>query len=151
GSRSHARTSAGQRAGMSALRSLTTLAAGIVVAFLAGSAGAANYTFSGKFTSNRGKGAQIPLVGLTPAGLAIHGCGGLTFMSGPGVGGDYTPEFHPNKAGINQRGIKDLGCMPAAPGVQIATTGKGRGGAFTLPIGAFLNVHPMTTINAISA
>ena len=50
---------------------------------VASSAGAANYTLVGKFTSNRGKASNVPLVGLTPAASAINGCGGLTFMSGP--------------------------------------------------------------------
>src|SRR5262245_54841319 len=109
--------------------SLTSLATSAALLLVATSAGAATFPVFGKFTSNRGKGAQVPLVGLTPAAKAINGCGGLTFMSGPGVAGSVTPPTHPNMVGINNRGAKDLGCVPAAVGAKIATTGKGVGGA----------------------
>jgi hypothetical protein len=133
---------------MRAIRSLRFLAAGAALCLVASSAGAVNYTFAGKFTSNRGKGAQVPLVGLTAGAAAINDCGGLTFMSGPGVAGTMTP-VPTMTVGANSRGGMDLGCMPLAAGKNVASTGKGVGGQFTLPAGAFKNVGPATTINAI--
>jgi len=70
-------------------------------------------------------------------------------MTGAGPAGTMTPVLTMAQ-GINQRGIKDLGCMPQAKGVMVTTTGKGVGGAFTLPAGAFKNIGPKTTINAVA-
>jgi len=137
---------------MRAIRSLTSLVAAAALLLVASSGGAAVYTLGGKFTSNRGKSAQVPLVGLSVAAKAINLCGvgmALTFMSGPGVAGTVTPATHPNMVGVNDRGGKDLGCMPQVNGVMITTTGKGVGGAFTLPAKALKNPGPATTINAI--
>ena len=127
-----------------AIGSLSSVAACAALLSVATAAGAANYTLAGKFTANRGRDAQVPVIGATS-------CGGLTFMSGPGAAGTMTPATHPVKVGINTRGGLDLGCMPNVPGVKLVTTGKGVGGAFTLPAKAFNNPGPMTTINAISA
>src|SRR2546428_4489070 len=117
-----------------AIRSLASLVAGAALLLAASTSGAAKqYTFAGKLTSNRGKSAQVPLVGNT-------GCGGLTFMSGPGVSGTVTPSSHPNVVGINDRwhrmgftiSVVDRMCVKHAPGVEIVSTGEGVGGAFTL-------------------
>ena len=135
---------------MRAIRSLTSLVACGALFLMASSSGAAVWSLGGKFTSNRGKSAQVPLVGLTANAGSINGCGGLKFMSGPGVAGTMTPATHPNAVGVNQRGLKDLGCMPQAfKAPMITTTGKGVGASFLLPANAFKNPGPMTTINAI--
>ena len=139
-----------------AFGSLTSLAA-CAALLIASSAGAANYTLVGRFTSNRGKGAQVPLVGFTPAASAINGCGGLQFMSASGPPGTMTVLPPGMNIGINNRGGMDLGCMPAnrivvggvGVGKKVVTTGMGVGGQFTLPTIAFKNPGPMTTINAI--
>jgi len=146
---------------MRAIRSHRFLVASVALLFLlAGSANAATYSLGGRFTSNRGRAAQVPLVGLanegataTPNGIAA--CHGLKFMTGAGPAGTVTPVLTMVQ-GANQRGIKDIGCMPQAPrkgpmtpGVAITTTGMGVGGAFVLPAMAFQNMGPPTTINAI--
>src|SRR5262245_34770696 len=101
--------------GMRATRFLTSFIAGTAVAIMASDATAANYTLVGRFTSNRGKAAQVPLVGFTPAAGAINGCGGLTLMSASGPAGKVTVLPPGMIVGINQRGGMDLGCMPHAP------------------------------------
>ncbi len=126
---------------MRAIRSLTSSIACAALVLVASSAGAANYTFAGKFTSNRAKPAQVPAVGNTT-------CGGLTFQSGPGVTGTMTPATRV-PMGINTRNAMDALCMKHAPGVKLITTGKGKGGAFTLPAKAFSAPAPATTINAL--
>ena len=128
-----------------AIRSLTSIVACAVTLVTASSIGAVNhYTFAGKLTSNRGKSGNInvPMIGNAT-------CGGLTFMSGPGVAGTMTPATHPNVVGVNQLGLKDLGCVPHAAGVMVATSGKGKGGAFTLPAKAFVQDLP-DCINCIA-
>ncbi len=145
---------------MHAIRWRTFSAAIAALVGMSAPAGAANYTMAGRFTSNRGRGLQVPLVGLSPDAGAIHGCGGLKFKSGPGLPGTVSGTYYSGlfmDVGANTRGGMDLGCMPHAPGgvapgvgKQIVTTGMGKGGRFTLPTVAFKNPAPMTTINAIS-
>lgn len=146
---------------MRAIRSLRFLVVSVALVFLlAGSASAATYSFGGRFTSNRGRSAQVPLFGLagepaTGTAMGLAGCRGLQLMTGAGPAGTVTPMLTMAQ-GINNRGAKDLGCMPNAPrlgamtpGVMVTTTGKGVGGAFTLPVKAFVNMGPPTTINAV--
>jgi hypothetical protein len=131
---------------MHATRWRTSAAAVAALVGMSASAGAANYTLAGRFTSNRGKAAQVPLVGATP-------CGALQFRSRSIY--RYDSLFY-KAMGANTRAGMDLGCMPHAPGgvapgvgKKVVTTGMGKGGRFTLPTVAFRNPAPMTTINAI--
>jgi hypothetical protein len=120
---------------------------------LVGSSAAAvkYYTFTGKLTENRGKTTNVPMAGNT-------GCGSLTLFEGPfpGVGGimlergvntqpqvALTPMFD----WMDPMQAKDLGCVKhaaklKAPGGLLQTTGKGVGGAFTLPPQAFTQPYP---------
>jgi hypothetical protein len=112
---------------------------------------AANYTFTGKFTSSRGRVINIPLVGNTP-------CAPLTLMSGPGTGGTMTPAIHMIVRGVNTQpsmavtgnyqggnGL-DLLCVKHKAGVKVATNGNvtanGKGGGFVMPPDAFSKPLP---------
>jgi len=108
---------------------------------MSGSAWAGTYGFTGKFSSNRGKIINIPMVGNTP-------CAPLTLMTGPGVGGTMTPTMHPIIRGANtqpQMAVtsmfagtgRDLLCVKHAAGKVLVTdnmvTGMGKGGGFVFP------------------
>jgi len=135
---------------MTAVRSLTVSVCAALMLF-SGSAGAAYYTFTGKFTSNRGKIINIPVVGNTP-------CAPMSIMSGPGVAvpQTMTPATHmivrgantqPGKKvttnfnGVTSKGARDLRCVKnIADGRHnlIKTDGKGtskggKGGGFVMP------------------
>src|SRR5262245_59128977 len=75
-------------------RSLTSLFACAAVVLVSTAAFAAQYSFTGKFTSNRGKIINIPVVGNTP-------CAPLVLMTGPGKGGTMTPATHMIIRGAN--------------------------------------------------
>jgi hypothetical protein len=113
---------------------------------------AANFSFTGKFTSSRGKLINIPLVGNTP-------CAPLTLMSGPGNGGAYTDHTRMIVRGVNtqpQRAVttsfqgtgRDLLCVKHIAGRQVATDGMGtamgKDGGFVMPPNAFSKPLPPT-------
>ena len=123
---------------MRAIRSLTSLVAWVAVVLIASSAGAVNnYTFAGRLTASRGKNTNVPLAGNT-------GCGSLTLMSGAGMiaRGQNTLPNAPVTAGFNWKTGKDFGCVKHNANVVLQTTGKGVGGAFTLPAQALKLPYP---------
>src|SRR5919108_5011392 len=109
---------------MRAARSLaSTVCTGLML--FASAAHAATFTFTGKFTSSRGKLINIPLVGNTP-------CAPLTLMSGPGQGGTNTYASHMIVRGANtqpQMAVttnfnatgRDLRCVKHVAGKQVTT------------------------------
>ena len=125
------------------------------------SADAAYFTFAGKFTSNRGRIVNIPMIGAT-------GCTELTLMTGTQNDkvAPHTMELSPvpvtrrvntqPKAKtmlmtMNQAVISgvDLGCAKHVAGKLLKTTaGTAKmgavGGAFTLPDHVWFNPFPMT-------
>ncbi len=131
-------------------RSLWALSIGATLMLVSSAAGAVSYGFTGKFTSNRGKIINIPVVGNTP-------CAPLTLMSGPGMGGKTTPMTHmivrgantqPQKAvttNFNMTG-RDLLCVAHLPGKKLTTdnmvTAMGNGGGFVMPPNVFSKPLP---------
>jgi hypothetical protein len=127
---------------------MSMFACGAVV--LVSTAGfAAQYSFTGKFSSNRGKIINIPVVGNTP-------CQPLILMTGPGNGGTMTPAVHMIIRGANTQpqqmvttnftpykapAARDLLCVrelraanKVVPKITTAgATGGGKGGAFVMP------------------
>jgi hypothetical protein len=95
------------------------------------SAAPKSYTLTGKFTSNRGKIVNLPLVGTVPC--AGVGLSNLTVMEGPGgaiVPAPTTPAGPFPGMTANAFGN---GCAGHVPGRKITTTGAGVGGAFVMP------------------
>jgi hypothetical protein len=90
------------------------------------------YTLTGKFTSHHGQLIDLPLVGNAP-------CPSLTLMSGPG-GPIPMPTTPPARTMTRANAF---GCAGAAP-VQVATTGIGVGGAFTLATDALVQPPPQS-------
>jgi hypothetical protein len=114
------------------------------------------FTFSGKFTSNRGKIINIPVVGNTPCApmILMTGPGGgigaiMTSMGGVGPNpGTMTPAVHPVLRPANtqpQMAVttmfagtgRDLLCVKHAANKVVNTvggkTGGGKGGGFVMP------------------
>jgi hypothetical protein len=132
------------------MRSTRSLASTAVILLVTAASHAGEFTFTGKFTSNRGKIINIPMVGNTP-------CAPITFMSGPGNGGTNTYASHMIVRGANtqpqgpvtpdyQGHGRDLRCVKHAAGKKIATDGMvtsmGKGGGFVLPANAFTKPLP---------
>jgi hypothetical protein len=132
------------------MRTTRTLLSVWLVMLVATVAHAANFTFSGKFTSSRGKIINIPVVGNTP-------CAPLTLRSGPGEGGTMTPYSHMIQRGVNtqpnmivtpyyQGPGRDLLCVGHVAGKKLATDGQGtamgKGGGFVMPANAFTKPLP---------
>src|SRR5262245_3423957 len=129
---------------MRAARSLWALSLFGTLLLVGSASSAAVYGFTGKFTSNRGKIINIPVVGNTP-------CAPLTLMTGPGMGGTITPMTHmiirgantqPQKAvTTNFKGTgRDLQCVKQVAGKKLTTAGAtamGKGGAFVMPPNVF--------------
>jgi hypothetical protein len=145
---------------MRALRSLTSLIVLTAAVLGAAQVQAVTFTFAGKFTSNRGKIINIPVVGNTP-------CAPLTIMSNyfamPVTPAPVTPAVRTIIRGANtQPQIKvmtgfvgypattmvarDLQCVKHAPNKFVMTTGAGPGGmvggAFVFPNNAFSKPLP---------
>jgi hypothetical protein len=116
-----------------------------------------NYSFAGHWTSSRGKIINIPMVGNTP-------CPPLILHTGPGSGMKATPALHKIIRGVNtqpQMSVtanfsylkapagRDLQCVKQAPNLKLVTnadgkasTAKGKGGGFALPVQAWLKPFP---------
>ena len=123
-------------------RSLLPMVASGALLLMSGSALAGTYGFTGKFTSNRGKIINIPMVGNTP-------CAPLTLMTGPGAGGTMTPTMHPILRGANtqpQMAVtsmfagtgRDLQCVKHAAGKVLVTDNMVTGMRVTSSVIAFL-------------
>src|SRR5439155_3912976 len=131
---------------MKLVQSLSALfgAGALLLAAATSTAAPRNYTFTGKFTSNRGTLINLPVVGDTPC--AGVGLSNLRIMSGPGLTGPHTilsmtgmsmqpnptPTMHPFSQFANGD-KRDYGCVGFNPGIKVITTGAGAGGQFVLP------------------
>jgi hypothetical protein len=89
------------------------------------------YTLTGKFTSHRGQLIDLPLLGDVP-------CPSLTLMSGPGAA---VPPMTTTPPARTMTRANAFGCVGAAV-PELATTGAGVGGAFTLPTNALAQPLP---------
>ena len=128
-------------------RSLMSMFACTALVLVSSAAFAGTYGFTGKFTSNRGKIINIPVVGNTP-------CAPLTLMTQgiPTMAGAATPAVHPVRRGANTQpqqvvntmfsylkhpAGRDLQCVKHAAGKVLVTdnvkTGGGKGGGFVMP------------------
>ncbi|TMA35668.1 MAG: hypothetical protein E6J87_03050 [Deltaproteobacteria bacterium] len=140
---------------MKLVQSLSALfgAGALLLAAATSTAAPRNYTFTGKFTSNRGTLINLPVVGDTPC--AGVGLSNLRIMSGPGLTGPHTvlsmtgmsmqPNPTPTMHNFSQfaNGNKaDYYCAGFNPGKKLTSTGLGAGGKFTIPTRALL--HPST-------
>jgi hypothetical protein len=135
---------------MRAVRSLVLgLACAVFVLATSAAHAVVNYTFAGKFTSNRGKIINIPMVGNTRCDNAFMPLTLMTGPGGPGLGmggpGTMTPAVHPIVRGVNTQPTakvtsmfnqmgNDLQCVKHAPNKILQTTGAGKGGAFVIPL-----------------
>lgn len=130
----------------------------LVCLLFALSADAGYFTFTGRFTSNRGQIINFPAVGNT-------GCGGLTLMSGPNgkFAGSPTPATHPFTRGVNTvptmmtpggkvTGGIDRGCVKHAAGKLVQTTGTMAkvGAGFALPTQAWFRPFPASGPTALA-
>ncbi len=109
---------------MRAFRSVASLLTLAALVLGSTAAGAATYTFAGKFTSNRGLLINIPVVGNVP-------CAGLSIMSGPG--GMIVPAPVTPPARTMTMIANNYNCVGNVPGKTVMTTGMGVGGGFVMP------------------